>query len=68
MVGYYDAVLGIIPLVMFGLAGGLYAIGMTLGLAVILGGTVAAGVIAHAMFVRAPIDDAPKGSADLAAD
>ncbi len=56
MLGYYDLVLGLIPLILFGFAGGLYGLGMTLTTAVPIAAVLAAGLIGHAMFVRAPID------------
>lgn len=61
MASYYDFVLAFIPLSLLGVAGFLTGVGVDLTLAVPLGATVAAGLIGHAMFVRAPIStpDAP---------
>jgi len=56
MVGYYDLVLGVIPLALFGITGGLYLSGIALTSAVPAGAGVAAAVIGHAMFVRRPVD------------
>lgn len=58
MVGYYDIVLGAVPLALFGVTGGLYGIGVELTLAVPLAAALAAAVIGHGLFVNAPIDTA----------
>jgi hypothetical protein len=54
MPGYYDVVLGLIPLTMLGVSGGLWAAGMALSLAVPLAGVLVIALIGHAMFVRTP--------------
>ena len=54
MTGYYDAILGLIPLTLVGFAGILTLAGLSLTLAVSIGATVSAALIGHAMFVRAP--------------
>lgn len=55
MTGYYDLVLGLIPLTLLGLSGSLSLAGVTTTSAV----TVAAGVglliVGHALFVNAPV-------------
>ena len=55
MTGYYDFVLGIIPVALFGISGALSLAGMTMTTAV----TVAAGIglliVGHALFVNAPV-------------
>jgi hypothetical protein len=56
MTGYYDAVLGLIPLALLGVSGLFVFAGVDLTTAVPLGATVSAGFIGHAMFVRAPVD------------
>lgn len=56
MTNYYDLVLGIIPLALIGITGGLYLAGLSLTTAVPAGAGVSAAVICHAMFVRAPVD------------
>lgn len=63
MTGYYDIVLGLIPLTLVGLSGVLTAVGLSTTAAVLLAGVVAAGVVAHAMFVNgpAPVDSDPEG-------
>lgn len=60
MTGYYDAILGLIPLALLGITGVLTLVGIDLTTAVPVGATVSVGLIGHAMFVRAPVDpDAP---------
>jgi hypothetical protein len=54
MIGYYDVVLGLIPLTLIGVSGALMATGMSLSVAVPLAGLVVIGLIGHAMFVRTP--------------
>ncbi|AKH97571.1 hypothetical protein [Halanaeroarchaeum sulfurireducens] len=55
MIEYYDLVLGLIPLALFGVGGGLHVVGIALNSAIIVGSLIAAGLIAHAMFVRGPV-------------
>lgn len=59
MTGYYDIVLGLIPLAMAGITGGLMAVGVSLTTAIPLASLVAVALIGHAMFVRAPVDPTP---------
>lgn len=54
MPSYYDFVLALIPVSLFGVSGLLTGVGLDLTLAVPAGAAVAAGFIGHAMFVRAP--------------
>ena len=56
MTGYYDLVLGLIPLALIGITGVLTVGGLDLMMAVPLGSVVAVGLIGHALFVRTPID------------
>ena len=56
MTGYYDAILGLIPLTLVGIAGILTVVGFGLTTAIPLASLVAVGLIGHAMFVRAPVD------------
>lgn len=63
MTGYYDAVLGLIPLALIGVTGILVLAGMEVTTAVPLAATVSVALIGHAMFVRAPVDPAPTSSA-----
>lgn len=58
MVGYYDAILGLIPVSLLGVTGGLTVGGVTLTTAISLGATVAILLVAHALFVRAPTQHA----------
>lgn len=55
MPGYYDIVLGLIPLVLVGITASLLGFGLELSTAVPAASLVAVGVIVHAMFVRAPV-------------
>lgn len=54
MVGYYDAILGLIPVSLLGVTGGLTIGGVTMTAAISLGAAVAILLVAHALFVRAP--------------
>lgn len=53
---YYDLILALIPLTLLGLTGLLSVGGLSLTTAVPLAGTVSAGMIGHAMFVKGPVD------------
>lgn len=61
MANYYDFVLGFIPLALLGLGGGLHIAGLTLTTAVMIGGLVAVGMVGHALFVNAPVDQTLTG-------
>ena len=63
MTGYYDIVLGLIPLALATITAALTVAGVSLTTAVPLASLVAVGLIGHAMFVRAPVD-APTSSRD----
>ncbi|WP_323676996.1 hypothetical protein [Halorubellus sp. PRR65] len=57
MTGYYDIVLGAIPLSLLGISGSLtFATDLALSTAVTLGALVAVALIGHAMFVNGPVD------------
>jgi hypothetical protein len=56
MVGYYDYVLGLIPLTLLGLTGLLVLTGMGTTTAVPLGAGVAGLVVGHALFINGPVD------------
>lgn len=56
MTGYYDIVLGLIPLALVGITGTLSFAGVALTTAVPLAATVAVGLIGHAMFINSPVD------------
>ena len=55
MTGYYDLVLGLIPLSLAGLTALLLATGVSLSAAVPLASVVTIGLMGHAMFVNAPV-------------
>ena len=56
MTEYYDAVLGLIPVALVGIAGALTIVGVDPTTAVPLGALVSVGLIGHAMFVNGPVD------------
>ena len=60
MPGYYDVVLGLIPLSLAGLTAALVGGGLPSAVAVPLASTVAVGVIGHAMFVNGPDAETPE--------
>lgn len=69
MIGYYDFVLGLVPVSLLGVSGALLAAGLDLAVAVPLAGAIAAGVIGHGLFVNAPVDGRPAAEAPgVAAD
>ncbi|MEF8775945.1 MAG: hypothetical protein V5A43_05525 [Haloarculaceae archaeon] len=55
MAGYYDIVLGLIPLALGGISGVLVAAGFPLTTAIPVASGVSAGLIGHAMFLRPPV-------------
>lgn len=61
MAGYYDLVLGLIPLALLGLTAALTVVGVSMTAAVPFGAVVAIGLIGHAMFVNAPVDSPADG-------
>jgi len=63
---YYDLVLGLIPFGVATIASALFVFGVALTAAVAIGSVFAAGLIGHAMFVRAPVDPVPEVSAPAA--
>lgn len=58
MARYYDVVLALIPASLLGVATALVAAGLPMATAVPVGALVAAGLIGHALFVNAPLDEA----------
>ncbi|ELY85997.1 hypothetical protein [Natrinema altunense] len=56
MTGYYDIVLGLIPVALFGITAALLFVGLSLTTAIPLGSLAAMGIIGHAMFVNTPVD------------
>lgn len=69
MTGYYDIVLGLIPIAFAGISGTLAFAGLGLTIAVTVGALVAVIVMGHAMFVRAPTvtpsEDQPSSRTDI---
>lgn len=59
MTEYYDRILGLIPLSLIGLGVGLQVVGMPQEAALIIGGFVAVGMTADALFVNAPVEQRP---------
>ncbi len=55
MTGYYDLVLGLIPLTLFGLSGSLSLAGVTTTSAVTVAAAVGLLIVGHALFVNAPV-------------
>lgn len=64
MAGYYDLVLGVIPLSLAGLTALLLVGGASLSVAVPLASVVTVGVMGHAMFVNGPAAPGPAEPAD----
>jgi hypothetical protein len=65
---YYDAILGLIPLALLTLTGGLLLGGLALTMAVPIAASVSAGMIGHAMFVKAPVDAPVSAAVEAVAD
>ena len=63
MPSYYDVILGLIPLALFGIAGALMIAGLQLVMAVPAAALVAVGLIGHALFVNGPVDATSSRSA-----
>jgi len=63
MTGYYDYVLGLIPAALIGVTAFLNLVGLSLPAALSGGAAAAAGLIAHAMFVKGPVADEAPASA-----
>ena len=60
MTGYYDYVLGLIPVALIGVTASLTLVGLSVTSALPFGAVAAGTVMAHAMFVRNPVaSDAP---------
>jgi hypothetical protein len=68
MAGYYDYVLGLIPLALLGISGLLHlGGGVAITAAVPAGAGAAVALIAHALFVRTPLDDESASAPSAAA-
>lgn len=61
MVGYYDLILGLVPLGLGAIAGALILLGYEPTVALPAGSVFAIALIGHAMFVRTPVDATPEG-------
>ena len=55
MTGYYDYVLGLIPVALVGVTASLTLVGLSVPSALPFGAVAAGTVMAHAMFVRNPV-------------
>lgn len=62
MTGYYDLILGLIPLALVGITASLLALGLDPTTAVPAASLAAVGLIGHAMFVRTPVDGVGTGT------
>lgn len=60
MTDYYDIVLGLIPLTVAGVAGLLFVFGVDPSLSVATGSVLSVPLLAHALFVRAPVAATPE--------
>ncbi|AGB39328.1 hypothetical protein [Natronococcus occultus] len=56
MTGYYDIVLGLIPVALLGITAALTFVGLSMTAAIPAGAFAAMVLIGHAMFVNAPVD------------
>lgn len=56
MTGYYDLVLGLIPVALLGVSAALTFVGLSLTAAIPAGAFVSMLIIGHAMFVNTPAD------------
>ncbi|RRJ30580.1 hypothetical protein EIK79_09630 [Halocatena pleomorpha] len=56
MTGYYDFVLGVIPLALFGVSGALTVVGVGTTISVLVAASIAVAFMGHALFVRTPTD------------
>ncbi|AFK20542.1 hypothetical protein E6P09_12425 [Haloferax mediterranei ATCC 33500] len=59
MTGYYDYILGLIPLALIGITGSLVVVGLQLTMAVPMAAGVAALLTGHALFVNGPSSSSP---------
>lgn len=57
MTGYYDLILGLIPLSLIGVTAALSLVGFSITAAVPVAATVPVALIGHALFVNSPVDD-----------
>ncbi|WP_128477973.1 hypothetical protein [Halorussus pelagicus] len=57
MTGYYDFILGLIPLSLIGVTATLSVLGFSLTSAVPLAASIPVALIGHALFVNSPVED-----------
>jgi len=57
MTGYYDLILGLIPLSLLGITAAMSAVGVSMTAAVPLAAIVPVALIGHALFVNGPVDE-----------
>lgn len=62
MTGYYDLILGLIPLSLIGVTGILSLAGFSLTAAVPLAASIPAALIGHALFVNSPVSETPSSA------
>ncbi|MFC7201956.1 hypothetical protein ACFQJC_00365 [Haloferax namakaokahaiae] len=62
MTGYYDYILGLIPLALLGITGALVVVGLNVTMAVPMAAGVAALLTGHALFINGPSKSAPSPS------
>lgn len=55
MTGYYDIILGLIPLTLVGVTGTLSLAGFAMNAAVPIAALIAVALVGHALFVRSPV-------------
>lgn len=53
---YYDAVLLLVPLSFLSLSGTAFIVGLSLEVAVMVGGVSSVAIVGHAMFANPPVD------------
>jgi hypothetical protein len=66
MTGYYDFILGLIPLALVGVTGVLNVAGLAATTAVPVGAGVAVLLVGHALFVNGPVDTSPSSTSTSA--
>ena len=57
MTGYYDLILGLIPLSLIGVTAALSVLGFSITSAVPLAASIPVALIGHALFVNSPVED-----------
>jgi len=62
MAGYYDLILGLIPLSLVTVAGVLTVLGVSLTAAVPVAASIPVALIGHALFVNGPVDASQSSS------